>query len=155
VQLADLERGASLSQVFDFDFTNHPLGWYRVAGGRLTYEDLVQGKTETIDLDFIMEFTADAARYAAPQNPRVASASQVALASKVVEKTIMGLKTGAITQMGAIQELQKTQMLLAGEGRTMEAQEVTMALRAIQSGDTGGAEKTLMGTMHNLDQGKH
>lgn len=155
IPLADLERGSTLSQVFDFDFSNHPLGWYRVATGRLTYEDLVQGKSESIELDFVMEFTADAARYSAPQNPRVANAAQVALASKVVEKTIMGLKTGMITQMGAVQELQKTQMLLAGQGRTAEAQEVTMALRAIQSGDSSGAEKTLMGTFHSLDQGKH
>jgi len=53
-----------------------------------------------------------------------------------------------------MQELQKTQMLLASQGRTAEAQEVTMALRALQSGDASGAEKTLMGTMVNLDQGK-
>ncbi len=155
VPLADLERGAALSQVFDFEFSNHPLGWYRVASGRLTYEDLLAGHAESINLDFVMEFTADSARYSGPQDPRVASAAQVALASKVVEKTVMGLKTGMLTQMGAIQELQKTQMMLAGEGRTVEAQEVTMALRAIQSGDSSGAEKTLMGTLHNLDQGKH
>jgi Ca-activated chloride channel family protein len=153
--LTDLERGASISQVFDFEFSNHPLGWYRVAAGKLTYEDLLQAKSVTIDLDFVIEFTADSSRYSAPQNPAVASAAQVALASKTVEKTIMGLKTGMITQMGAIQELQKTQMLLTSEGRAAEAQEVTMALRAIQSGDNSGAEKTLMGTMHRMDQGKH
>jgi Ca-activated chloride channel family protein len=153
--LADLERGASLSQIFDFEFTNHPLGWYRVGSGRLTYEDLLAGRTESIDLDFVMEFTSDAARYSAPQEPRVASAAQVALASKVVEKTVLGLKTGMLTQMGAIQELQKTQMMLSAEGRASEAREVTLALRAIQSGDSSGAEKTLMGTLHNLDQGKH
>jgi Ca-activated chloride channel homolog len=154
VSLADLERGTTLQQIFDFDFTNHPLGHYRVAAGRLTYDDTLTGKTETIDLDFIIEFTADSARYSAQQNPRVAQASQIQAASRVVEKTIMGLKTGMITSMGAIQELQKTQMLLTKEGKIAEAQEVTMALRAIQSGDVGGAEKTLMGTMLNLDQGK-
>ena len=152
--LADLERGASIQQVFDFDFTNHPLGFYRVAHGKLTYDDLVSSKTEVIDLDFIIEFTADAARYTVAQNPRVQGAAQVALASKAVEKTVLGMKTGMLTQMGAIQELQKTQMLLVQEGRTAEAQEVTMALRAIQSGDKGQAEKTLMGTMLHLDQGK-
>ena len=152
--LADLERGASIQQVFDFDFTNHPLGHYRVAHGKLTYDDLVSSKTEVIDLDFVIEFTADAARYTVAQNPRVQGAAQVALASKAVEKTILGMKTGVLTQMGAIQELQKTQMLLVNEGRTAEAQEVTMALRAIQSGDKGQAEKTLMGTMLHLDQGK-
>jgi len=152
--LADLERGSSLQQVFDFDFANHPLGHYRIAYGKLTYDDLVSSKTEIIDLDFIIEFTADAARYTVAQNPRVQGAAQVAMASKAVEKTILGMKTGMLTQMGAIQELQKTQMLLVQEGRTSEAQEVTMALRAIQSGDKGQAEKTLMGTMVHLDQGK-
>jgi Ca-activated chloride channel family protein len=135
--LADLERGSSLEQVFDFEFTNHPLG-----------------RTETVDLDFIIEFTADSARYSAPQNPRVKQAADVQAASRVVEKTIMGLKTQQITTAGAIADLQKTQALLLQEGRTVEAQEVTMALRAIQSGDQGQAEKTLIGTMHNLDQGK-
>lgn len=154
LQLADLERGASLQQVFDLDFSNHPLGWYRVAAGKLTYDDLSTGQTSSVDLDLVMEFTADAARYSGPVNPRVQSAAQVALASRAVEKTIMGLKTGMITAMGAVQELQKTQMLLVQEGRTAEAQEVTMALRALQSGDAGQAEKTLMGTMVHLDQGK-
>jgi Ca-activated chloride channel homolog len=78
----------------------------------------------------------------------------LAVASRTVERTVMGLKTGALTAMGAMQELQKTQALLLQEGRTAEAQEVTMALRAIQSGDLGQAEKTLMGTMVHLDQGK-
>jgi len=154
LQLADLERGAALQQVFDLDFSNHPLGWYRVAAGKLTYDDLSTGQTSSVDLDLVMEFTADAARYSGPVNPRVQSAAQVALASRAVEKTIMGLKTGMITAMGAVQELQKTQMLLVQEGRTAEAQEVTMALRALQSGDAGQAEKTLMGTMVHLDQGK-
>ncbi|HSI71880.1 MAG TPA: VWA domain-containing protein, partial [Fimbriimonas sp.] len=154
VAMEDLERGASLSQVIDLEFANHPLGHYRVASGRLTYDDLTSGKTEAVDIDFVVEFTSDAKRYSAPQNPRVASAAQVAMASRAVEKTVMGLKTGMITQMAAIQELQKTQMLLVQEGRTTEAQEVTMALRAIQSGDKGQAEKTLMGTMVHLDQGK-
>jgi Ca-activated chloride channel family protein len=154
IDLADLERGSTLQQVIDLEFQNHPLGWYRVAAGRLTYDDVATGKTETIDLDFVLEFTSDSAKYSAPQNPRVAQAAQIAQASRVVEKTIMGLKTGQLTAMGAIADLQKTQALLLSEGRTGEAQEVTMALRALQSGDTGGAEKTLMGTMVNLDQGK-
>ncbi|MBN9501871.1 MAG: VWA domain-containing protein [Armatimonadetes bacterium] len=154
IELADLERGATLQQVIDLEFQNHPLGWYRVAAGKLTYEDMVSGTTETIDLDFVMEFTADSAKYSLPQNPRVGQAAQIVAASRVVEKTIMGLKTGQLTAMGAIADLQKTQALLLSEGRTGEAQEVTMALRALQTGDTGGAEKTLMGTMVQLDQGK-
>jgi len=154
ITLADLERGSTIQQVVDLEFGNHPLGWYRVAAGTLSYDDVVTGRPESIDLDFVLEFTADASRYSAPVDPRVSQASQLAAASRVVEKTIMGLKTGQITQMGAMQELQKTQMLLTQQGRTAEAQEVTMALRALQSGDQGQAEKTLMGTMLHLDQGK-
>jgi Ca-activated chloride channel family protein len=153
--LADLERGATITQVLDLEFPNHPQGWYRVAAGKVTYDDLLQGTTQSVDVDIVMEFTGDAARYSGAQDPRVNGAAQVALASKAVERTVMGLKTGQLTAMGAVQELQKTQMLLVSEGRTAEAQEVTMALRAIQSGDAGAAEKTLMGTMLNLDQGKH
>ena len=154
ISLADLERGTTIQQVFDFEFQNHPLGHYRVAAGKLAYDDTNTGKTEVLDLDFVLEFSADSARYSAPQDPRVRQASDIQLASRAVEKTIMGLKTQQISSAAAVAELQKTQMLLLGEGRTAEAQEVTQALRAIQSGDMGGAEKTLMGTMVHLDQGK-
>lgn len=154
ITLTDMERGSSLEQIVDLEFQNHPLGHYRVCSGRLTYEDTGSGQVQTIDLDMVMEFTADASKYSAPVHPRVAQAAQVQAASRVVEQTIMGMKTGMITAMGAISDLQKTQALLMTQGRTAEAQEVTMALRALQSGDQGGAEKTLMGTMVSLDQGK-
>lgn len=154
LDLADLERGALLQQVFDFDFQNHPLGHYRVAHGRLTYEDCVAGKAISQDLDFVIEFTADSAKYSVAVNPLVAQAAEISAASRVVEKTIMGLKTGVISAAAAAADLQKTQMLLLNDGRTAEAQEVTLALRALQQGDLGQAEKTLMGTVVNLDQGK-
>ena len=154
LELADLEKGASLQIVADLEFNNHPLGHYRVASGRLTYSDFSSGGTEAKELDFIMEFTADAARFSAPVNPKVAGAAQLSAASRAVEKTIMGLKTQAITTAAAIQDLQKTQALLLNQGRVAEAQEVTMAMQAIQRGDQGGAEKTLMGAVVNLDQGK-
>jgi Ca-activated chloride channel family protein len=154
IALTDLERGGAIQQVLDFEFRNHPLGWYRVAAGRISYEDLEGGGMRTVDLDFVIEFTADAARYSTAPNPEVSGAAQLAAASRVVEKTVMGLKTGAITQMGAVAELQKTQMLLVQQGRVQDAQEVTRALQALQSGDAAGAEKTLMGTIVHLDQGK-
>lgn len=154
IPLADLERGSTMQHVFDFEFSNHPLGWYRIAAGKLNYDDSFTGRSESIDLDFVIEFTADSARYSQPLIPEVRSAADLALASRQVEKTIMGMKAGQITAAMAVSDLQKTQALLLQEGRVQEAQEVTMALRAIQSGDTGAAEKTLMGTMVNLDQGK-
>jgi Ca-activated chloride channel family protein len=154
IAMADMERGSTLQQVIDLEFSNHPLGHYRVAGGKMTYDDAVSGQTESVDIDLVMEFSADAAAYSAPVDPRVEQAAQIQVASRAVEKTIMGLKTQQISAAGAVQELQKTQALLISQGRTQDAQEVTMALRALQSGDSAAAEKTLMGTMVNLDQGK-
>jgi len=154
IDLADLERGATMQIVVDLEFNNHPLGHYRVASGTLRWTDANSGSPRTQELDFIMEFTADAARFSAPVDPKVASAAQVSLVSRTVEKTIMGLKTMAITTAQAVQDLQRTQALLVSEGRTSEAREVTLAMQAIQRGDTGGAEKTLMGAVVQLDQGK-
>lgn len=154
IPLADVERGATLHQVFDLEFPNHPVGFYRVAWGTLTYDDCLTGSQCRQDLDFVIEFTPDATRYGVPPNPLVAQSLQVAIASRAVEKTIMGLKTGTLSGADAILELQKTQALLLQEGRTAEAQEVTLALRALQSGDAGSAEKTLMGAVVKLDQGK-
>lgn len=153
VDLADVEQGSTIQVVLDLEFPNHPLGHYRVAEGKLKYTSL-QGNTEVVPVDFVMEFTADQARFMAPVDPRVAAAAEISAASRVVERTIMGLKTQAITTAQAMQELQKTQALLMQDGRLQDAQEVTMAMQAIQKGDTGAAEKTLMGTMLHLDQGK-
>jgi Ca-activated chloride channel family protein len=154
IPLTDVERGSTIQVVVDLEFMNHPLGFYRVAHGRLEWDDTGTGKREVQALDLVMEFTADATRYGAPVDPRVSQAHQVAAASRAVEKTIMGLKTQQITAAAAIADLQKTQALLVSQGRIQDAQEVTMALRALQSGDAGTAEKTLMGTVVNLDQGK-
>lgn len=154
IDLADLEKSATMQVVVDLDFPNHPLGHYRVAEGKLTYTDAKTGQPKTVPLDFVMEFTADANRYSAPVDPRVGQASEISAASRAVERTIMGMKTQALSPGEAMQELQKTQAMLAQQGRHGEAQEVTMAMQAIQSGDVGGAEKTLMGTMVNLDSGK-
>lgn len=153
IDLADVEQGSTIQVVLDLEFPNHPLGHYRVAEGKLKYTSL-QGNTEVVPVDFVMEFTAEQARFMAPPDPRVAAAAEISAASRVVERTIMGLKTQAITTAQAMSELQKTQALLVQDGRMKDAQEVTMAMQAIQRGDSGTAEKTLMGTMLSLDQGK-
>jgi Ca-activated chloride channel family protein len=71
-----------------------------------------------------------------------------------LEKTIMGMRAHQLDRTQALAELQRTQALLLSQGRTQEAQEVTQAIRALQSQDANTAEKTLMGTLVNLEQGK-
>ncbi len=154
IPLTELERGSVMQIVTEFDFPNHPLGWYRIAQGTLQYDDAQTGATQRVDLDFTIEFTAEAARYSAPVDPRVGQAAEISAASRAVEKTMMGLRTGQFSAAQATQELQRTQAMLVSQGRIVEAQEVTTAMRALQTGDLSGAQKTLMGTMVNLDQGK-
>lgn len=154
LDLSDLERGSTLRQGFEVEFPNHPMGHYRVMSGKLHYDDTATGASHTVDVDFVMEFTAEAARYSVPMDPRVEGAMELSAASRVVERTILGLKTQQISVAAAMADLQKTQALLVQQGRGAEAQEVTMAMQAIGRGDVGGAEKTLMGTVVNLDQGK-
>lgn len=154
LDLADVEKGTAIEVVVDLEFQNHPLGQYRVMSGRLTYDDSASGKQEVVDLDMIIEFTADQALCSVPQNPRVAQAVEVSMVSRAVEKTMMGLKSGQITAAMAVADLQKTQMLLAQEGRVQEAQQVAQAVRDLQGGNVAQVEKTLIGTVTQLDQGK-
>ncbi len=154
MNLVDVERGTTLNPVFELEFPNHPAGIYRIAKLRLTWEDIATGRQETLTGEAVLEFTSDPAQASMPQDPRVANELQVATTSRALEKTIMGLRTHQINQTQALQELQRTQALLLQQGRTQEAQEVTRAIRALQGQDVGGAEKTLMGTLVNLEQGK-
>lgn len=154
VNMADVEKGATVGLAVDLEFQNHPLGQYRVLSGRLTYDDTVTGVEESVDVDCVIEFTGDQARCSVPQDSRVAKYVEVSLATRVVEKTVMGLKSGQITTAMAVAELQKTQMLFAQDGRTQEAQQVAQAVRDLQGGQTQLVEKTLIGTITSLDQGK-
>ena len=70
-----------------------------------------------------------------------------------LERTMMGLRTQQLTAMGAVQDLQRTQMMLTQSGATEQAAEVTRAIQDLQRG-SGDAEKTLIGTVLNLDSGK-
>jgi hypothetical protein len=53
----------------------------------------------------------------------------------------------------AVQDLQRTQMLLTQSGMAEQAAEVGQAIQGLRSG-SGDAEKTLIGTMLDLDLGK-
>ncbi|MFN7172118.1 MAG: vWA domain-containing protein [Fimbriimonadaceae bacterium] len=154
IDLPDLERGALVDKLVEFEFQNHPLGWYRVAEGTLRYNDTISGRQEQVAIDFIMEFTADRARYEAPQNPKVASMIEYNLASEKVERTIMGLRNQQITTGEALSDLERTQAILTKDGRFDEASEVTRAIQAIKAGDVGEAQKTLMGAQYRMEQGK-
>jgi Ca-activated chloride channel family protein len=152
--LPDIERGSTVANLTEFQFERHTPGIYRTVKAEITYDDAVTGRTETITADGIVEFTNDRAQVEASRNPIVQREYEVHLASRNLEKTMMGMRTQQLTSMGALQQLERTRTILMQSGRSQQAQEVTMAMQALQSGGSGDAEKTLIGTIYNLDQGK-
>ena len=153
ISMADIERGSAMSILCEIEFTPRPAGIYRVAKAEVFYDDGVTGKSEILTQDLEFEFTPDKSLVASGVNPVVRQEIEIALASRDLEKTVMGMKTQQISSMTATMELQKTMSLLAAQGRMGEAQEVSRAIDSIKQGGAD-AEKTLIGTIYNLDQGK-
>ncbi len=152
VTLADLEKGETLSALAELELGNRPGGVYRVARIELLYDDALTGRQEQRTGDAVFEFTADEALVASHRNPEVDQELQVALASRNIEKTVMGMRTQAISPQAVVAELEKTQALFQAQGRTQEAAQIKEALDAARSGADLG--KTLVGTVLTLDQGK-
>jgi Ca-activated chloride channel family protein len=152
VHLPDLERGATMSNLVELDFTPRPTGTYRVAQIEILYEDLTSGRQERLGEDVVLEFVADRAQVEASRDPLVQRELELALAARKIEKTMMGIKTQQIAQQTAMMELTQAKTIMIQQGRTREAQELDEAMEALQRG--GQVEKTLIGTVINLDAGK-
>ncbi|MDO8586306.1 MAG: VWA domain-containing protein [Armatimonadota bacterium] len=153
VTLTDLERGSAQSALWEVQFDPRPAGVYRVAGAELTYDDSVSGRTEKIVHDVVFEFTPDRQLVEQNANPAVQREIEVAEASRNLERTVMGMRTQQIAPGAAVQELERTRMILLQQGKADQAQDVQQAIDNIKSGGAG-AEKTLMGTIYDLDRGK-
>jgi hypothetical protein len=152
VSLPDIERGTVRTVLAELEFDRHPQGMFRVAKVELLYDDVVNNRPGQATADCVFEFTNDRALIATGVNQIVQNERDIAMASQNLERTMMGMRTQQLTAMGAMSELQKTRTILMQAGQTTQAQEVSVAIQALQGG--GDAEKTLMGTMLNLDQGK-
>ena len=154
VTLADLERGAALSVLAELELGPRPPGSYRVARVSLVYDDATTGMSDQrLEEDLVFEFIGDRERVAGSVNMTVQRELEVARASRNLERTMMGLKTQQLTAGAAMVELERTQMLLASQGRADQAQDVGDAIRSLRRG-SGDAEKTLIGAIIDLDQGK-
>jgi Ca-activated chloride channel family protein len=151
-QLQDIERGSAVTNLTELELDRHVPGTYRVARVEVAYDDAVSGRTETLSADAVLDFVNDAAQVEAGKNPVVQRELEVHLASRNLEKTMMGMRTQQLTAMGALNELNKTRTMLIQAGRAEEVKEVTQAMDAIQRG--GEVEKTLIGTIYHLDRGK-
>lgn len=152
VTLADIERGETQSALVELEMGPRPGGKYRVAKIELSYDDSVSGRTETLTADAVVEFTSDPNLVASGVNDLVQRELEVAEAQRSLEKTVMGMRTQQVSSGEAMQELEKTRMLLLDQGKTAQAKDIQAAIDQIRQG--AGAEKTLMGTIINLDRGK-
>ncbi|MDH7569083.1 MAG: VWA domain-containing protein [Armatimonadota bacterium] len=155
LELVDLERGAMVTALAEVELARRPAGVYRVARAVLSYDDVSTGRTEQASADAVVEFVTDESRVPAGVNPVVQREVEVAQASRNLERTVMGMRTQSLSSMAALAELERTQALLMAQGRIEQAQEVTAAIQSLRRGDAGSeAEKTLMGTILDLEQGK-
>ena len=153
VVLSDLERGSAVSALWEMQFDPRPMGTYRIARAELTYDDSSSGRAEVISRDAVLQFTADQALVEANVNPIVRQEIEVAETSRNLERTVMGMRTQQIAPHVAVGELERTKTILLQQGKVAEAQDVQQAIDNLKSG-AGGAEKTLIGTIYDLDRGR-
>lgn len=152
VPVVDVEREGVVTSLWEIDLTPHPAGIFRIAHAELTYDDLATGKPARAQADAIVEFTKDRSKIATGVNPRVQGEVQIALAARHLDKTMMGARTQQLDNRTVMMDLERTKTLLLTQGKTQEADRITQAIADIEQG--GSVEKTLIGTIYNLDQGK-
>jgi Ca-activated chloride channel family protein len=152
VAVPDVERGTLRTVLAELELDRHPAAVFRVARVEVAYDDVVSGRTAAASADCVLEFTDDRERIAAGVNPTVRSELDIALASQNLQRTMLGMHTQQMSAATAIHELQKTRAVLIGAGQGASAREVEEAMRAVQGG--ADIEKTIVGTVFNLEQGK-
>ena len=152
VTLIDVEAETGLSSLWELEASPRPAGTYRLGVAELLYDDALTGRQEKISADAVMEFTADRLKIGAGVNSRVQSEIEVARAARSLDKTVMGMKTQQMDRTQVMQDLNRTKTLMLDQGKLAQAQQITQAMQDIQGG--GSVEKTLMGTIYTLDQGK-
>lgn len=152
VTLIDVEAETGLSSLWELEMTPRPTGTCRVAIAELLYDDALTGRQEKLSADTVIEFTSDTLKIGAGKDPRVLSEIEVARAARSLDKTVMGMKTQGLDRTQVMQDLNRTKTLMLDQGKLAQAQQITQAMQDIQSG--GSVEKTLMGTIYTLDQGK-
>jgi Ca-activated chloride channel family protein len=152
VTLVDVERDGGLTSLWELEMIARPAGTYRVAQAELLYDDAVSGRLEKLTAEAVLDFSTDQRAILAGADPRVQAQVEIARVARSLDKTMMGVRTQTLNVTQAMQELNRTKTLMLDQGRLAQAQQITQAMQDIQSG--GSVEKTLIGTVYALDQGK-
>ncbi len=154
IALPDIERGSTVTKLWEVDFEPRPAAIYRVAKAILSYDDGATGMRETIIQNITVEFVVDSSVVASGADPLVAQELAVVQAGRDLERTMMGMRTQQLSTADLTAALNRTQQMLHQQGRAAEAQEVAQAAAAASRGDADSIEKTLIGTIYHLDLGK-
>ncbi len=150
VQLVDLERGASISLLMELELEPRPAGTYRIARVEVESDDIKDKLAE----DVVVDFVEDVALIQEGVNEIVKREWEAKQTARSIEKTLMAMKTQAISTAAAVAELERTKIFLREQGRLEEAQEVEQAIESLKKGTSLEAEKTLVGTIYKMDIGK-
>jgi Ca-activated chloride channel family protein len=152
ITLPDMEKGATLTKLWEMELEPRTLGTFRVAKAVLTYDE--GGQTRTVTADAVVQFSDDTNAATTSADPLVAQELSVVQATRNLEQTMMGMRTQALSVADVTAALERTQAMFTQQGRADAAQEVAQATQALRQGDTEAVEKTLIGTLFDLDQGK-
>lgn len=154
ITLPDVERGATISKLWELDYDPHAVASFRTAKVILSYDDGATGRRETHTANAVVQFVGDASALAGGTDPLVAQELSSVQAARDLEKTMMGMRTQQLNLSDLTAALNKTQQMFTQQGNTEAAKTIQLATQAAQRGDASGAEKTLIGTIYNLDLGK-
>ncbi|MBC8140471.1 MAG: VWA domain-containing protein [Armatimonadetes bacterium] len=154
IGLPDLESGTNITKIWEMDWEPRTPATYRVAKAVLSYEDAATGKREIVAANAVVDFVSNANAAKVSLDPQVAQEVAVAQASRDLEKTMMGMRTQAINVTQMADALRRTQTILTQQGRVAEASQVAEAASQAQRGDAANMDKTLMGAIYTLDQGR-
>jgi Ca-activated chloride channel homolog len=154
IVLPDIERGATITKLWEVDLEPRPAAIYRTAKAILSYDDGATGQRETLTQNVTVEFVLDGSVVPSGADPVVAQELAVVQAGRNLEQTMMGMRTQQLSTADLTAALNRTQQILTQQGRADEAREVGQAAAAASRGDSDSIEKTLIGTIYHLDLGK-
>jgi Ca-activated chloride channel family protein len=158
VNLVDVEREGALTSLWEMDITPHPAGLFRIGSAELQFEDCSSRVRQELSADIMLEFTRNPSRLAAGINPRVQREIQIMMAARRLDRTMIAMRSSGTAARELVSDLERTQNLLIQHGQTDQADQIKQALADIRSGEYraagGSVEKTLIGAIVQLDQGK-
>jgi Ca-activated chloride channel family protein len=158
VNLVDVQREGVVTSLWEFDLTPHPAGVFRLGTAEIEYEDCLSRNRRQISADIVLEFTRNPSRISAGVGTRVQREIQIMMAARSLDRTMMEIRKTGSAPKDLLSDLERTQQVLVRHGQMEQADQIERALSDIRTNESrrsyASAEKTLIGAIVQLDQGK-